>query len=267
MQHNKLFFPRLLVAISILLIAYIALFKSQSFAQGLICDHTIGIKVSRADGDGNYSAVHPGDTVCVTAGVRHHLILENFQGSHTQPITFINYGGKVVVDADQNWIAILVRNSKHVRLTGTGDPKFTYGFELFNATNAGLMIKEATSNFEFDHLEMHNISGSGIRATLKVDEVPTGWIQEGTIIHDNYLHHLSGDGMYIGKRLDQVGGGIELKEVKIFNNRLENIDKDGIQVRSAVSNVEVYSNYIHSTGDQRAGLNIVANTVGAWCNS
>src|SRR5262245_5499809 len=60
-------------------------------------DHLITLGVLKADGLANYATVKPGDTICVEAGTRSPLKLENFQGVEGKPIVFINSGGPVMI--------------------------------------------------------------------------------------------------------------------------------------------------------------------------
>lgn len=243
-------------------------------AAAVSCDHTIGPEVSSADGTGDYSAVQPGDTVCITAGTRNDLKLQNFTGTKEKPIIFINYGGKVSIDAAQNWVGLQFINSEHIRLTGTGDPGIKYGFEIFGATNTGIHARLMTRHFEFDHLEIHH-SNVGIRTNTKTTEAPAGWIHYNIIIHDCYIHDQTSEAMYIGKK--RRDDGTDLHGVKIYNNHLERIDWDGIQVRNGRNDVAVFNNYMHSIGGDPfeapgdiqagAGLNIQGGTVGQWYNN
>src|SRR5687767_9685313 len=57
------------------------------------CKYVIGLGISTANARTNYAAVKPGDTVCIAAGSRSSLTLQNFQGAAGNPIIFINSGG------------------------------------------------------------------------------------------------------------------------------------------------------------------------------
>ena len=62
------------------------------------CDFTLGNHVVRADG--SVLGVQPGDVICIEGGERPYLRLENFVGSPTDYITFINCGGQAIITND-----------------------------------------------------------------------------------------------------------------------------------------------------------------------
>ncbi len=245
------------------------------------CNFTIGTSVATADGLGNYSAVKPGNTVCISAGSRGPLKLINFKGSATAPITFINKGGKVAIDASSGSIGIQVYGSQHIRLTGTGDTSVQYGIEIRNASNAGIDTNhvgaggkmDGTEYIEIDHIYIQNMGG-GIRTAKNNDLLDTGivWSGHQYYIHDNYLQDSTNEGMYIGT--SDTHGTFPIYDVRVYNNKLVNMGYDGIQIRQAHTTVLVHHNYIDGTGadprkngtiDNTAGFNIAKGTdTGQW---
>ena len=138
-----------------------------------ICNHTIEVNVSEADGSSNFSSVRAGDTVCIPAGNRGPLTLTNFQGSASEPITFINNGGQVTIMGPPNQqkgdstAALTIEKSSHIRLTGTGQEQkcgAPYPSSLqqcgIRITGGwwGLMGRE-NSNMEIDHVEFYQTGG------------------------------------------------------------------------------------------------------------
>src|SRR3989344_107878 len=250
---------------------------------GLGCDFTIGLNVTTADGFGNYSAARPGNTVCLTAGNRGGLKLINFKGTATAPITFINHGGKVVmnVGSSNGGIGISVFGSQYIHLTGTGDPTVKYGIEIYNGGNSAVDTNHSGTNgrtdgteyVEFDHIYGHDV-GAGFRAAKNNDLLDTGivWTGHQFYIHDNYIKTTSGEAMYIGT--SDTHGLFPIHDVQIYNNLIEDAGYDGIQTRQAHTKVLVHHNTIIGTGrdprknvtiDNSAGFNIAKGTdTGDW---
>ena len=242
------------------------------------CDHLIEQGISTADGRTNYSGVKAGDTVCIAAGTRGDLKLANFQGSAQNPITFINYGGQVVIDSDTSH-GILFQNSSFFRLTGTGDPKIEYGFKIINSTNVGVQAAYKSSNLEIDHIEVSGVKGAGIMSKDKalcsdgsgnnhdydgdgiiqgdLDDVVNrdNFTQYNSVFHDNYIHDVGTEGFYIGSsfyegREASCNSGTEtlyapvLRGVRVYNNKVTGAGWDGLQVGSATENCNIHHNEI-----------------------
>jgi hypothetical protein len=195
---------------------------------------------------------------------------------------FINAGGKVRINAALDGeIGIKLEACRHVRLTGTGDSSIEYGFELFNASNAGIDTNQGGSDYlEIDHIEIHDV-GAGLRAAQYKDAPPgTVWAAHDFIFHHCYIHNTAAEGTYIGQNIDL--GGFPLYGVDIHHNKLVNIGYDALQVRHVLSDMKVHDNYIHTTGndprkhlgtpqetiDNTAGLNVGRDsTTGDWYNN
>ncbi len=243
------------------------------------CTFTIGTGVTTADGFGNYSAVKPGNTVCIAAGNRTGLKLINFKGTATAPITFVNSGGKVVISGATSGIQLY--GSQHVHITGTGDPATAYGIEIANASNAGVETNhpgtsgklDGTEYIELDHLYIHNVR-AGFLAAKNDDLMDTGivWSGHQFYIHDNYIKTTNAEGMYIGT--SDTHGSFPIYDVQVWNNRLEDTGFDAVQIRQAHTRVLVHHNFINGTGrdprkngtiDNTAGFNIAKGTdAGEW---
>ncbi|MBW2528484.1 MAG: hypothetical protein JRI23_30190, partial [Deltaproteobacteria bacterium] len=67
-------------------------------AQDCGCDHTIAADQSGATGPD--LGLSPGDVVCVAAGERPFLTIDDFEGTADAPITIKNCGGQVKIAND-----------------------------------------------------------------------------------------------------------------------------------------------------------------------
>jgi hypothetical protein len=194
---------------------------SLSAAYADVCDHIIGRQVGTADGLANYSQVKPGDRVCIEAGTRNRLKLYNFAGTPQEPIIFINFGGQLIFNQTSDF-AILIKNSRYFRVTGSGDPGYQYGIKIDGNYSIGVNAGWQSSDMEFDHIEVSQANVSGIMANTKancsdgsnnaydydgdgeiqydLDDVVTkeNFTQYNTILHHNYIHDTHSEGLYIG---------------------------------------------------------------------
>jgi parallel beta-helix repeat protein len=245
----------------------------------LSCDHVIERAVRVADARTDYSAVRPGDTVCIAAGNRGVLVLKNFRGTPSDRITFINFGGAVVIDSDTSH-GILLQNSRFFRLTGSGASGIDYGIKVVHSTNLGIQIVHKSSDFEVDHIEVRDVDGAGMGAKSRAvcsdgstndydydadgnklgdldDVVNRGnFVQYDSVFHDNYIHHVGTEGFYVGSSHYQEGRELTCASgpetaydpvivgVSIYDNKVTDTGMDGIQVGSAIENCDIYRNVI-----------------------
>lgn len=267
------------------------------------CDHTIGLNTVVADTRYSYSAVRPGDIVCIAAGNRADLALRNFQGTPGNPITFVNFGGQVVIDSGITH-GILVQNSRFFRLTGTGSRDIDYGIKIVGSRGDGINVGYRSSDFEVDHIEITGTGGGAITAKTRAvcsdgssndydydaDGVKRGdlddvvnrdnFTQYNSVFHDNYIHNVSTVGFYVGSSFYKEGKQLscssgaetvydpEVKGVRIYNNLLVDMGRDGIQVGSATQDCEIHHNRIFrdSQADVRYQQSGVMNNPGSVCN-
>ena len=227
-----------------------------------VCQFTIGLSVTRADGTGNYSAVKPGNTVCIQAGSRQALTLQNFHGQPGLPITFVNSGGSVNITNNGSAAGILVNSSSHVRVTGSGVEQHCgapfaendqrCGIRIDAGTARGVSAPNKTDNIEIDHVEVFNGPDAGI--TVKSPSAEGSWVQENVRVHHTWIHDmLAGDrggaeAMYIGMShypTDHKSRGIE-----IAYNRTARIGWESYQVGSAIADCRIHDNV--SRDDSRA---------------
>ena len=266
------------------------------------CDHTIAKNVNKADGRGKFKKVSPGDTVCIAAGTRGALTLSNFQGKSGKPITFINNGGRVDINA-KNWAGLIIENSQYVRITGTGS-SHKYGIVIHNADTVGMFLKSKSQHYEVDHIEIYDINHIGIHAKtkqtcpdgsdnyydydgdgkLKNDSGDTvnrkSFTQNNSVFHHNYLHKIGTEGFYIGANSYNSGhklkckGGKKtvfapaLKGVQVHHNIIDNTGWDAIQVASAIANCNIHHNQVlrdsqKNSKSQTGGIRVAE---GSQCN-
>jgi hypothetical protein len=86
--------------------------------------------------------------------------MKNIHGIAGTPVTIINYGGQVIINTSGNWYGFYFRNMQYFRFTGTGTDG--YGIWIQKSAYNGIIFQNKTDNFEFDHIRIDEIVGSGI---------------------------------------------------------------------------------------------------------
>ena len=231
------------------------------------CDHTIALAATSANGGD--LGVQPGQTVCVEAGERPFLILEDFVGTEAAPIVIKNCGGQVKIANDDKGYGLLINASRYFRVTGTGDPAFEYGFDVSASrtgpdySGSGVPVGDLSSDYELDHIEVHHTGFAGF--ILKTESRCDGtanlgaFVQKNTRVHHTYVHDTGGEGFYVGstgyggREFDCSGTPTVLYPhehdgVYLYANRIENTGWDGLQVGVTPKNCEVYANLIVNVG-------------------
>lgn len=263
-----------------------------------MCDLTIPSD-TQLTFDGSVMGADPGDVVCIAAGQRpEKLKLVNFHGTAADPITFINYGGQVIIENTNasDWWTMKIDNSSHFRLTGTGDPDYMYGFQLSldnNSRGAVFEAKEKSTNYEIDHVSIVDSKNGYNGFSLKTHPSCDGssnrdtFTQYDTYLHDNYVEAVNGEGIYLGSSWYHEGDltdcdGDDVKEtpllaheihgLRIYNNIILDTGRDAIQVGSATQDVEVYDNIIENYATRgnfghRSGIQINPGTAGKFYNN
>ena len=209
--------------------------------------------------DAAYQNIKPGDTLVFVSGAKNYLLIKNFHGAPGKPLVMINSGGPVIIDTD-HYYGISIANCQYIKLTGTGDPSQTYGFQVKRVANgSGLGIGELSSDFEIDHVSIENCKIGGLYAKTDPDcsltSVRGNFTQHNTIIHDNYVANVADEGMYIGSTKydgqtvfcngkDTVLMPSLLDGVRVYNNIVKYSGWDGIQVSSASKDCKIYNNTI-----------------------
>jgi hypothetical protein len=214
-----------------------------------------------------YNTLQSGDTLFFQGGNKQYLQLKNFQGSARVPIVFMNINGMVTINTDF-YYGIKIANCRYIRLTGTGDTKYFYGFMISRVKGgAGMSIGELSSDFEIDHIYIANCPIAGVYAKTDPDCSLTStrgkFTQYNTVFHDNYFGNTGNEGMYLGSSFysgeTMTCDGKEvtlypslLSGVRVYNNIVKYSGWDGIQIGSASTDCQIMNNLVMY--DSQAGV-------------
>lgn len=248
------------------------------------CDHVLSTSDTYIDA--NNMNIQPGDVICLEGGKRTHQALMNFQGTAAEPLTFINCNGQVVIENYNLGYGLIFRNSKHFKVTGTGDPAFKYGIKIAGTKSgaSGVGVGDLSSDSELEFLEITNTGFAGIMA--KTDPKCDGSANRGNfymrnvLIHDNYIHDVGGEGLYIGNSFysgttANCGTTVyphDIIGLRVYNNLVENTGWDGIQIGCASEDAEIYNNVVKGYGltgsdAHTNGIQIGGGTTGKLYNN
>lgn len=240
-----------------------------------VCNFTIGLSTSLIDGRITpYNQIRPGNTICLTAGLRVPLQFRNIQGTAENPITIINSGGQVIINSSSGWYGFWFLNSKHFRLTGTGSSD-KYGIYIQRSQYNGIIFQKKTDNFEFDHIRIDQVDGTesamGIQGQTMATSTPDydynndglvnsldlvtreNYTQQNFLVHDNLIDGGLGQNkiqmaIYLGNSnyLEGVDGMMQpvVRGMYIYNNVFANTGFKTAQFGSAVENLKIYNNSI-----------------------
>ena len=256
--------PRALALASVTLALALA---PGAHAQDCQCDHTIPLGQDGVTGP--ELGVAAGDVVCVEAGERPFLTIDDFVGTEQAPITIINCGGQVRIANSDRGYGIRIEGSSFFHLTGTGDAAVEYGFDVSASRNgpdysgSGVPVGGLSSDYEIDHLEVHHTGFAGF--VLKTESRCDGsanlgnFVQRNTHVHHTYVHDTGGEAFYVGstgyggRDFDCDGQTVTLYPhehdgVFLHDNRIEDTGWDGLQVGVTPRNCEVYRNAIARVG-------------------
>lgn len=251
------------------------------------------INLTQTNINPNNLTVKPGDTICIMAGIRKVLRIENFHGDSLNYIVFINLNGDVVVENnDDNNLnyGISIQNCSYFRFTGTGNPKSKFGIKILKTqlSASGLSIDKLSTNFEIDHFEIAHTGFAGIFSISQptCDETSNrgNFVQRNVSFHDNYIHNTGGEGMYIGSSfytgyqskdcngVSKVLYPHDINGIRVYNNRVDSSGWDGIQVGCATFDCEIHDNIVTNYGVknenvQKAGIQIGSGTTGRCYNN
>ncbi|MEL7004098.1 MAG: hypothetical protein AAFN93_15370, partial [Bacteroidota bacterium] len=161
------------------------------------CDYVLEADDARLNND--ELNLPPGSRIGIRAGSRDVIDIRNFQGTADAPYTFVNCDGQALLNLSDSQEAIRIRNSSHIRVTGTGSSD-TYGIKITTGAD-GVRAFQKVDNVEIDHLDISNV-GVGVwvvtRPTCDGSANKGTYVQENTIVHHNYIHDVEGEGTYIG---------------------------------------------------------------------
>ncbi|PRP93118.1 hypothetical protein ENSA5_44930 [Enhygromyxa salina] len=231
------------------------------------CDHVIEPDTPSANGA--ELGVGPGDSVCVRGGAREFLRLYDFVGANEQWIEVRNCEGQVEIDNEDRGYGLTMDGSRYVRITGSGDTDFEYGFRVRASRTgpdysaSGVVVGGLSSDYELDHFEVYESGFAGF--SLKTEPTCDGsanlgnFVQYDTRIHHHWIHDTRGEGIYFGStgyggRDYNCDGQTttlyphEHHGVEIHHNLIENTGWDGMQVGVSPVDCKVWANYIHDVG-------------------
>ncbi len=245
------------------------------------CDHTHPLNVWKLDGVA--VNIQPGDVVCLGAGPRARMRIENVHGTVQEPVIIKNCGGPLEIEEGPYGISVGL--SSHLQLTGTGDPDHFYGIRAGGTVGVG----DLTTNVEVDHVEVYAAGFAGFMVKTDPTCDPATWRENFTMtdvsLHDNYAHHTGdGEGFYIGFTF--YGGydiicngqtitvyGHVIEGLDMYNNITYDTGADGIQVGSVPIGANIHDNVVQLYGQrpfanyQDNGIQIGAGTGGLLYNN
>jgi hypothetical protein len=246
------------------------------------CVYTIQTTESVVDG----TNIPAGSTVCIQSGTRGPLLLKNFKGTATNPIYFVNKGGKVLFTGSASVpYGLKTSYCSNFKVLGIGDPSVKYGFEV-NGTHVGMAYDNLSTDFEVSNVEIHNTGFAGLFA--KTDPTCDPATQRGNFVmknisfHDNYIHNTGGEGFYIGNSFFANGHNIspcgqvlphEIWGCKVYNNITVSTGCEGIQVGCATKGCEIFNNSVSAPGQtpfadaQNNGIQMGEGTGGVCHNN
>ncbi|MEN7550717.1 PKD domain-containing protein [Rapidithrix thailandica] len=224
------------------------------------CTYTIPEGTHNIDGDA--LNLQPGAVICLKGGVNYgYLRFLNLKGTEANPILIKNCNGQALVTNNKTSAYNLkFLYCKHFRLTGTGNSSVEYGIKLAGSKSQGITLDLFTTNFEVDHIEIHDIGFAGIMAKTDPNCNRNSGRDDFTMydinIHHNYIHDTEGEGMYIGNSFYANGmpsacGRLYPHSIigaKIHHNIVKNTGWDGIQVGSVIEGGEIYNNVVENYG-------------------
>jgi len=250
-----------------LLIVFFTLSSSDLYGQRV---YEIDSDVAYITSESFSSVPEPGDTIMILAPRSETLKIYNISGDASKPIVFINSGGQVFINRTDHGALDFV-DCKYIKVTGTGDPSFRYGFKL-KGDNSGLSFSGLCSDCEAEFIELVGGEDTFFGLYAKKDfhgDPPVPYPQfNNLIIHDLYIHGVSA-GMYIG---ETISPGMEFRHVRIYNNIIVDTKRESIQIANCVEDVEVHNNLMMNAGTQNLfsqgnALQIGGNTVArVYCN-
>lgn len=220
------------------------------------CSREIAADVFTIDGD--ELGIKPGETVCLLAGEKDFLLIKNVHGNESEPVTFINKNGAVIINTD-HYFGIKMAECSFVKLFGNGYQGIEYGIQVQRVANgAGVSVGELSTDIEIAYLEVANTAIAGVYAKTdptcdNFDATRDKFTMRNFWLHNCYIHNTADEGLYIGSSkytgqhlpdCDTTVLPHVIEGVKIFNNIVENTGWDGIQVSSATVNCNVHDNEI-----------------------
>ena len=235
--------------------------------------------------DGVDLGVQPGDVICLESGVRGRMWIDNVVGTEAEPVVIQNCGGQVDIQTNPDTYGIAMVNSKHFRLTGSGDPNYKYGIRANEKMSAGGL----STNLEIDHVEVYWAGFAGFMVKTDPNCDPATWRENFTMydvsLHDNYAHNTDdGEGFYVGftfydgytitcNGAEQTVYGHVIVGLEMYNNITHNTGAEGIQVGSTPVGADIHDNVVTKFGQrpfanyQNNGVQLGSGTGGRFYNN
>ncbi|MCU0448949.1 MAG: T9SS type A sorting domain-containing protein [Bernardetiaceae bacterium] len=231
--------------------------------------------------DGRTVGARPGHTVCLVAGYYPSLLLTNFNGTASQPITIRNCGGQVIIGRQGQAYGLVFHTGTYIKLTGSGHQGERYGIWIKDAGRTGpnaipangLSLSNGSTNFEAEFIRISNVSYSGVNAKSDPEcNKPQYWAQNFVMrdikLHDLWVQQTGGEGIYCGFTPSAPNCSGQLAEphvidgLQVYNNIVENTGYDAIQISRVVSGLAVYNNRIINHGTRNDQTNQAAILLG-----
>ena len=186
-----------------------------------------------------------GDTVFISSKRTKPLRFQFIEGNAINPVVVINYGGQVKIDGPNTWGAITFENCRYIKITGTGDSNYRYGFDLA-AKDCGLAFCELSSDCEAGNIKIDHEGFFGIMAKKDYGGNPPSPapVFSNLIIHDCLILNVT-EGMYLG---ETKSPGMEFKHVRVFDNIVKNTGRESIQIANMTEDIEIYNNTLLNAG-------------------
>lgn len=214
------------------------------------------IKANESIVDGSKLNLAPGAVVVIESGTRGSLLLRNFNGTKSAPITFINGSGKTTIQSSGSY-GLKTENCTFFRVTGSGSSGKGL---VVDGGHIGMSFDKLSNEFVVDNVEVMNCGFAGIMAKTDPSCDQATWrgnfLMQNLKFYNNYVHDVKGEGFYIGNSFHEGGRDLEcgkiapheITNVEIFNNRTANTGCEGIQAGCVVSGLKIYSNTVENFG-------------------
>ncbi len=223
------------------------------------CTMTIPPSIDTLDG-AEMPEIGPGAVLCLPAGDRPNLRIANLHGTADQPITIRNEGGPTIISGADLQAGIEIRATTFLRISGTGvgsqcgaraERSGQQCGIVLDGTNKGILVLTKhgdVTGFEFDHLEIRDLSGTDTRG-IAIHPIP-GQTVADVKVHDNAISGTGAEGIYIGSEpgdrpLEELG---KVDRVEVAYNLMRDIAWDAIKVKVALSESSVHHNVIRGAG-------------------
>jgi len=258
-------FQRIIIVVVVLLAGPYVVIKSLAQKS---CAHIVPNSVNIVEGVN----ILPGDTICISGGLRSYLLFKNIIGTANQPVVIINRNAQSVIDTD-HFYGVKFSGCRHVKFIGTTSTNQPYGIKINRVGNgAGISVDDLSTNIEIAFIEIANTALGGIYAKTDPNCTFVSTRDKFTMynisIHDCYLHDIEDEGFYIGSSkftgqylpdCDTTVLPHFIHGVEIYNNIIERTGWDGIQVSSAPLNCRIFNNVIRydsyrETHNQMSGI-------------